>query len=112
MNLGGGTLGERFCGEKVGRRRARSTSAVSKHLLIVEIRASGESAMQEAIRPVLEGKKVLVVGVANDQSIAYGCAKAFRSEGAELAITWLNGLSGESVRAAHHRGDRVRRRRD
>ncbi|HVP61763.1 MAG TPA: enoyl-ACP reductase FabI [Myxococcaceae bacterium] len=42
------------------------------------------------IRPVLEGQKVLVVGVANDQSIAYGCAKAFRTAGAELAITWLN----------------------
>jgi enoyl-[acyl-carrier protein] reductase I len=31
-----------------------------------------------------------VVGVANDQSIAYGCARAFREVGAELAITWLN----------------------
>jgi enoyl-[acyl-carrier protein] reductase I len=46
--------------------------------------------MQESIRPVLEGQKTLVVGVANDQSIAYGCAKAFHSAGAELAITWLN----------------------
>jgi enoyl-[acyl-carrier protein] reductase I len=42
------------------------------------------------IRPVLAGQKALVVGVANDQSIAYGCAKAFRTLGAELAITWLN----------------------
>src|SRR6516164_2338455 len=42
------------------------------------------------IRPVLAGQKALVVGVANDQSIAYGCAKAFRAVGAELAITWLN----------------------
>jgi enoyl-[acyl-carrier protein] reductase I len=42
------------------------------------------------IRPVLAGQKALVVGVANDQSIAYGCAKAFRTVGAELAITWLN----------------------
>jgi enoyl-[acyl-carrier protein] reductase I len=42
------------------------------------------------IRPVLSGQKALVVGVANDQSIAYGCAKAFRTVGAELAITWLN----------------------
>jgi len=44
----------------------------------------------ESIRPVLQGQKVLVVGIANDQSIAYGCAKAFRTAGAELAITWLN----------------------
>ena len=46
--------------------------------------------MTETIRPVLTGQKALVVGVANDQSIAYGCAKAFRSVGAELALTWLN----------------------
>jgi len=46
--------------------------------------------MSESIRPVLQGQKVLVVGVANDQSIAYGCAKAFRTAGAELAVTWLN----------------------
>jgi enoyl-[acyl-carrier protein] reductase I len=42
------------------------------------------------IRQVLAGHKALVIGVANDQSIAYGCAKAFRTVGAELAITWLN----------------------
>jgi enoyl-[acyl-carrier protein] reductase I len=46
--------------------------------------------MTETLRPVLTGQKALVVGVANDQSIAYGCAKAFRSVGAELALTWLN----------------------
>ena len=38
------------------------------------------------IRPVLAGQKALVVGIANDQSIAYGCAKAFRTVGAELAL--------------------------
>ena len=43
-----------------------------------------------AIRPVLAGQKALVVGIANDQSIAYGCARAFREAGAELAVTWLN----------------------
>jgi enoyl-[acyl-carrier protein] reductase I len=41
-------------------------------------------------RPVLTKKKALVVGIANDQSIAYGCAKAFHEVGAELAITYLN----------------------
>ena len=46
--------------------------------------------MNEAIRPVLTGHKALVVGIANDQSIAYGCARAFRDAGAELAVTWLN----------------------
>jgi enoyl-[acyl-carrier protein] reductase I len=43
-----------------------------------------------AIRPVLTGHKALVVGIANDQSIAYGCAKAFRTAGADVAVTWLN----------------------
>ena len=46
--------------------------------------------MNDTIRPVLTGKKALVVGIANDQSIAYGCAKAFRAAGADLAVTWLN----------------------
>ena len=34
--------------------------------------------------------KGLVVGIANAQSIAYGCAEAFRKEGAALAVTYLN----------------------
>jgi enoyl-[acyl-carrier protein] reductase I len=38
----------------------------------------------------LAGKKALVIGIANNQSIAYGCALAFRTLGAELAITYLN----------------------
>lgn len=42
------------------------------------------------IRPVLTGHKALIVGVANDQSIAYGCAKAFHTVGADVAVTWLN----------------------
>jgi enoyl-[acyl-carrier protein] reductase I len=46
--------------------------------------------MTDQIRPALTGHKALVVGVANEHSIAYGCAKAFRTAGAELAITWLN----------------------
>jgi enoyl-[acyl-carrier protein] reductase I len=46
--------------------------------------------MSDQIRPVLTGHKALVVGIANDQSIAYGCAKAFRTVGADLAVTWLN----------------------
>ena len=46
--------------------------------------------MSESIRPVLEGQNALIVGIANDQSIALGCARAFRAAGAELAVTWLN----------------------
>ena len=40
--------------------------------------------------PILEGKKALIVGVANDNSIAYGCARAFHELGCEVAITYLN----------------------
>jgi len=39
---------------------------------------------------LLKGKKALVTGIANDRSIAWGCAKAFEAFGAELAITYLN----------------------
>ena len=41
-------------------------------------------------RPILAGRKALVCGIANEHSIAYGCAKAFRELGADLAITYLN----------------------
>jgi len=41
-------------------------------------------------RPVLKGKKALVVGIANEHSIAYGCAAAFHELGADVAITYLN----------------------
>jgi len=44
----------------------------------------------EVPRPPLKGKKALVVGVANEHSIAYGCAKAFHELEAELALTYLN----------------------
>ena len=40
--------------------------------------------------PLLEGKQGLIVGIANEQSIAWGCAKAFRALGAEVAVTYLN----------------------
>ena len=46
--------------------------------------------VEAALRPVLAGQKALVVGAANSESIAYGCAKAFRAVGADLALTWLN----------------------
>jgi enoyl-[acyl-carrier protein] reductase I len=44
----------------------------------------------DAKAKLLEGKKCLVVGIANEQSIAWGCAKAFRALGADLAVTYLN----------------------
>ncbi|MFG1211762.1 enoyl-ACP reductase FabI [Xanthobacter flavus] len=46
----------------------------------------------------LKGQKTLVVGVANDQSIAWGCAKAFREQGADVAVTYLNARAEAHVR--------------
>ncbi len=46
----------------------------------------------------LEGKRALVVGIANADSIAYGCAKAFRDQGARLAVTYLNERAEKHVR--------------
>ena len=38
----------------------------------------------------LQGRKGLVTGIANDHSIAWGCAQAFKALGADLAVTYLN----------------------
>lgn len=46
----------------------------------------------------LKGKKGLIVGIANEHSIAWGCAKAFHSSGAELAITYAKEKSEPYVR--------------
>ncbi|MDT8853642.1 enoyl-ACP reductase FabI [Paracoccaceae bacterium Fryx2] len=46
----------------------------------------------------LEGHKALIVGVANEQSIAWGCARALRAQGADLAITYLNDRAEPYVR--------------
>jgi enoyl-[acyl-carrier protein] reductase I len=46
----------------------------------------------------LAGKKGLVVGIANEHSIAYACAREFRAQGADLAITYLNEKSSPYVR--------------
>jgi enoyl-[acyl-carrier protein] reductase I len=43
---------------------------------------------------LLNGKKALIFGVANDRSIAYGVAKAFKEHGASLAF----GYPGEAIR--------------
>ena len=46
----------------------------------------------------LQGKRGLVVGIANANSIAYGCATAFREMGADLAVTYLNRKAEPHVR--------------
>lgn len=44
----------------------------------------------ETLYPILTGKRALVVGVANEHSIAWGCALAFRKLGADVVLTYLN----------------------
>lgn len=46
----------------------------------------------------LDGKKGLIVGIANDHSIAYGCAEVLHRAGADLAITYLNDKAEPYVR--------------
>ncbi len=38
----------------------------------------------------LKGRKALIVGIANEHSIAWGCAKWLRALGADIAVTYLN----------------------
>ena len=44
--------------------------------------------MIEISQKPLSGKKGVILGIANEHSIAYGCAQAFRALGADLAITY------------------------
>ena len=46
----------------------------------------------------LSGRRGLVVGIANEHSLAYGCARHFRAAGAELAVTYLNARAEPYVR--------------
>ncbi len=50
----------------------------------------------------LEGRKALIVGIANDQSIAWGCAKWLRRLGADLAVTYLNEKAKRFVEPLAH----------
>jgi enoyl-[acyl-carrier protein] reductase I len=52
----------------------------------------------DSIRNLVAGKKGLIVGIANEQSIAYGCASVLREQGAELAVTYLNEKADKFVR--------------
>ncbi len=47
---------------------------------------------------IMKGKKGLIVGIANNKSIAYGIAKACKAQGAEIALTFLNEQLEKRVR--------------
>lgn len=50
----------------------------------------GQDVIPDYKARIHEGRRGLIVGIANDQSIAWGCAMAFRALGAEVAVTYLN----------------------
>lgn len=56
----------------------------------------------------LEGKKILLTGVASNRSIAWGCAEAMRKQGAELAFTYQNDkLKSRAEEIAHQCGSEL-----
>ena len=68
----------------------------------IEVSDQAKSTKKHSMLPVvkaklLEGKKCLVVGIANENSIAWGCAKAFRALGAEVAVTYVNAKAKKFV---------------
>jgi enoyl-[acyl-carrier protein] reductase I len=77
------------------RRQAfRNLNSIAERYLqdqVTETASKRSSSMIPAVKAkLLEGKRGLIVGIANENSIAWGCAKAFRAFGAELAVTYLN----------------------
>ena len=48
--------------------------------------------------PLMAGKRGLIMGVANDRSIAWGIAQAARAQGAELAFTFQGEALEKRVR--------------
>jgi len=63
------------------------------------------SVIPTAKAKLLEDKKGLIVGIANESSIAWGCAKAFRAFGAEVAVTYLNDKARKYVEPLAHQLD-------
>ena len=77
------------------RRQAfRKLADIAEHYLEAQMPGfkskKASSMIPVAKAKLLEGKKGLIVGIANENSIAWGCAKAFRALGAEVAVTYLN----------------------
>ena len=63
---------------------------IARHTLALVALKEPRMTLPAVKAKLLEGKKGLIVGIANDRSIAWGCARAFRALGADLAITYLN----------------------
>jgi len=64
----------------------------------VDLTGNGKIRLIPAVKAkLLQGKKGLVVGIANERSIAWGCAAAFRAFGADLAVTYLDDKTRKHV---------------
>src|SRR5215475_5140246 len=73
------------------RRQAfRSIQQIAERYVETHMNKAAAPMLPAVKAKLLEGKKGLIVGIANDRSIAWGCAKAFRALGCELAVTYLN----------------------
>jgi enoyl-[acyl-carrier protein] reductase I len=67
-----------------------------------QVAPAAKAKIPTAKAKLLEGLRGLVVGIANEQSIAWGCAKAFRALGAEVAVTYLNDKAKKYVEPLAH----------
>jgi enoyl-[acyl-carrier protein] reductase I len=75
------------------KRDAQSGRDALQHMQSEAVKTNGTKAnslIPNAPAKLLDGKKCLVVGIANEHSIAWGCAKAFRALGADVAVTYVN----------------------
>ena len=73
------------------RRQAfRAIKAIAERYVETHMSKTGAPTLPAVKAKLLEGKRGLIIGIANDKSIAWGCAKAFRALGAEVAVTYLN----------------------
>ena len=85
--------------------RAPRRAARPRAVELVRIRRHQRGARAQACRrpehPVaglMAGRRGLIMGVANDHSIAWGIAKALRAQGAELAFSYQGEALGRRVR--------------
>lgn len=60
--------------------------------------ASGENMIEQRAAGWMKGRRGLVMGVANDHSIAWGIARMLRAEGADLAFTYQGEAFGRRVK--------------
>src|SRR5262245_40784985 len=73
------------------RRQAfRAIKLIAERYVETHMNKDAEPMLPAVKAKLLEGKQGLIVGIANDKSIAWGCAKAFRAFGAEVEVTYLN----------------------